>query len=106
MAKGIPDGTVQANAIEISTGANPAWSLIFLHGLGAGGHDFAPLPREMNLPAPVRFVLPHAPAVPVTINGGLSMPAWYDVLTLDWNGPEDAAGVRNSGQRTAAPDPP
>lgn len=89
---------MQANAIEISTGTNPAWSLIFLHGLGADGHDFAPLPREMNLPADVRFVLPHAPVVPVTINGGLSMPAWYDIVTLDWNGPEDAAGVRNSGR--------
>ena len=88
----------QVDAIEISTGGNPAWSLIFLHGLGADGHDFAPLPREMDLPVPVRFILPHAPVVPVTINGGLSMPAWYDILTLDWNGPEDAAGVRASGR--------
>ena len=89
---------MQLEPIEIDTGEDPAWSLIFLHGLGADGHDFAPLPREMNLPVPVRFVLPHAPAVPVTINAGLSMPAWYDILTLDWNGPEDAAGVRNSGR--------
>ena len=89
---------MQVNAIEISTGENPAWSLIFLHGLGADGHDFAPLPGEMKLPAPVRFVLPHAPVTPVTINGGLAMPAWYDILTLDWNGPEDAAGVRNAGR--------
>ena len=86
----------QVNAIEISTGTNPAWSLIFLHGLGADGHDFAPLPGEMDLPVAVRFVLPHAPVTPVTINGGLSMPAWYDILTLDWNGPEDTAGVGNS----------
>ena len=88
----------KAITIEISTGANPAWSLIFLHGLGADGHDFETLPGEMNLPAAVRFVLPHAPVAPVTINGGLAMPAWYDILTLDWNGPEDAAGVRNSGR--------
>ena len=89
---------MQVDAIEISTGENPAWSMIFLHGLGADGHDFAPLPAQMDLPAAVRFVLPHAPVVPVTINGGLSMRAWYDVLTLDWNGPEDAAGVRDSGR--------
>lgn len=88
----------QLNTIEISTGANPAWTLIFLHGLGADGHDFAPLPGEMDLPEAVRFVFPHAPVTPVTINGGLSMPAWYDVLTLDWNGPEDGAGVRSSAR--------
>ena len=89
---------MQVDAIEISTGENPAWSIIFLHGLGADGHDFAPLPGQMSLPAAVRFVFPHAPVTPVTINGGLSMPAWYDILTLDWNGPEDVAGVRNSAR--------
>ncbi len=86
----------QSNAIEFETGADPAWSLIFLHGLGADGHDFAPLPGELNLPAAVRLVLPHAPVRPVTINGGSPMRAWYDILTLDWNGPEDVAGIRNS----------
>ena len=89
---------MQANAIEISTGAEPAWSVIFLHGLGADGHDFAPLPGQMNLPVAVRFVFPHAPVTPVTINGGVPMQAWYDILALDWNGPEDAAGVRNSAR--------
>ena len=89
---------MQVDAIEISTGENPAWSIIFLHGLGADGHDFAPLPGQMSLPVAVRFVFPHATVAPVTINGGLSMPAWYDILTLDWNGPEDAAGVRNSAR--------
>ena len=89
---------MQVDTIEVNAGENPAWSMIFLHGLGADGHDFAPLPAQMDLPAAVRFVLPHAPAVPVTVNGGLSMPAWYDVLTLDWNGPEDAAGVRDSSR--------
>ena len=89
---------MQVNAVETNTGPNPAWSLIFLHGLGADGHDFAPLPGQMRLPAAVRFVFPHAPVTPVTINGGLAMPAWYDILTLDWNGPEDAAGVRNSAR--------
>lgn len=81
-------------SIELSTGDDPGWAVIFLHGLGADGHDFAPLPGQLDLPAPVRFVLPHAPTIPVTINGRFPMPAWYDILTLDWNGPEDADGIR------------
>ena len=84
------------NTIEISSGENPAWSVVFLHGLGADGHDFEPLAGELDLPAAVRFVFPHAPVQPVTINGGFPMPAWYDILTLDWNGPEDAAGIRDA----------
>lgn len=86
------------DAIELSTGKNPTWSVIFLHGLGADGHDFAPLPGELNLPAAVRFVLPHAPSTPVTINGGLSMPAWYDILSLHSGGPEDKAGIQKSAR--------
>ena len=73
--------------IEIEpTAARPAdAAVIWLHGLGADGHDFAPIVPELKLPASlaVRFVFPHAPTIPVTINGGMPMPAWYDILALD-----------------------
>ncbi|NIB41451.1 carboxylesterase [Pseudomaricurvus alkylphenolicus] len=69
--------------IEPRTPANAA--VIWLHGLGASGDDFAPIVPELNLPEDlaVRFVFPHAPSIPVTINGGMVMPAWYDILSLD-----------------------
>lgn len=71
--------------IEVETGANPVASVIWLHGLGANGHDFEPIVPELKLPAnlPVRFIFPHAPEIPVTINGGYIMPAWYDILEMD-----------------------
>jgi phospholipase/carboxylesterase len=67
--------------IEISTGPAPKVAVIWLHGLGADGHDFEPIVPELRLPAatPVRFVFPHAPMRPVTINGGATMRAWYDI---------------------------
>lgn len=67
--------------IELQTGANPSAAVIWLHGLGADGHDFAGIVPELRLPAEfkVRFVFPHAPMRPVTINGGLVMRAWYDI---------------------------
>ena len=85
-------------AVEIETGADPVGSVIWLHGLGADGHDFEPIVPELRLPddLPLRFVFPHAPIRPVTINGGVSMRAWYDILTLDRDGPTDAAGIRAS----------
>ena len=75
----------------IETGPNPTGSVIWLHGLGADGHDFEPIVPELRLPddLAVRFVFPHAPVQPVTINGGMSMRAWYDILTLDRDGPVD-----------------
>lgn len=71
--------------IEIETGANPECAVIWLHGLGASGHDFEPIVPELKLPQElaVRFIFPHAPAIPVTINGGFVMPAWYDILEMD-----------------------
>ena len=59
-------------------------SVIWLHGLGASGHDFEMLPQQMNLPkdASIRFIFPHAPQIPVTVNGGYVMPAWYDILEM------------------------
>ena len=87
------------SAVELETGREPDCSVIWLHGLGADGHDFEPIVPELRLPADmqVRFVFPHAPERPVTINGGMRMRAWYDILTLDRNGPEDEAGVLESG---------
>jgi len=81
--------------IEIETGANPVASVIWLHGLGADGHDFEPIVPELSLPKPVRFVFPHAPIRPVTINQGMRMRAWYDIFQFG-GGPEDEAGIRAS----------
>lgn len=82
--------------IELETGMNPTTSVIWLHGLGADGHDFEAVVPELDLPAiPVRFVFPHAPMQPVTINAGMVMRAWYDVSDAAiWR--EDEAGVRAS----------
>src|SRR3954462_14770370 len=82
-------------AVEINTGPNPQASVIWLHGLGADGHDFEPIVPELDLDRPVRFVLPHAPVRPVTINQGMRMRAWNDFLQFG-PGPEDEAGVRAS----------
>ena len=84
--------------VEVTTGENPVGSVIWLHGLGADGHDFEPIVPELHLPAelPLRFVFPHAPVRPVTINGGMAMRAWYDIVSLDAEGRADAAGVHES----------
>ena len=78
-------------------------AVIWLHGLGADGHDFPPVVSQLGLPANhgVRFVFPHAPAIPVTINGGMVMRAWYDILTLDLERRIDAEGVRRSAEQAA-----
>jgi phospholipase/carboxylesterase len=78
--------------VEVESEASPQGSVIWLHGLGADGHDFEPIVPEL------RFVFPHAPMRPVTINGGMTMRAWYDVLTLERGGPQDEAGIRESGR--------
>lgn len=71
--------------IEIETTPSPTASVIWLHGLGANGHDFEAIVPELQLPSNVgiRFIFPHAPSIPVTINGGMVMPAWYDILAMD-----------------------
>jgi len=71
--------------IEFETNSNPTAAVIWLHGLGASGHDFEPVVPELGLPdnAAVRFIFPHAPNMPVTINGGMTMPAWYDIKAMD-----------------------
>lgn len=86
------------HVIEVETAPNPTASIIILHGLGADGNDFVPIARELELDAvgPVRFIFPHSPTRPVTINGGYVMPAWYDILGTDLARIEDEAGLRAS----------
>ncbi|HEX6528975.1 MAG TPA: alpha/beta fold hydrolase [Burkholderiales bacterium] len=83
------------DAVEIETGPNPQAAVIWLHGLGADGHDFEPIVPELELGKPVRFVFPHAPVRPVTINNGMRMRAWYDIFQFG-SGREDDAGIRAS----------
>lgn len=84
--------------VEIETSREPRAAVIWLHGLGADGHDFEPIVPELGMPAAagVRFVFPHAPLQPVTINGGAVMRAWYDVTG---DGRQDAEGIRSSQAR-------
>jgi phospholipase/carboxylesterase len=88
---------------EIETGPHPRTTLIVLHGLGADGFDFVPICGELDLAAlgPVRYVFPHAPTRPVTINGGYTMRAWYDILVTDLVRHEDETGLRQSQQQIA-----
>ena len=84
--------------VEQETGAAPEWTVLWLLGLGADGHDFAPIVPELvrsHWPA-LRFVFPHAPVRPVTINGGMRMRAWYDIAGMDFATRADAAGVEES----------
>jgi phospholipase/carboxylesterase len=85
-------------AIEVETGAAPRAAVIWMHGLGADGHDFEAIVPELDLDGapPIRFVFPHAPKRPVTINGGMVMRAWYDVMNQSGVRREDVAGVRAS----------
>ncbi len=82
--------------IEVESGPQPRASVIILHGLGADGNDFVPVAEQLDLAAvgPIRFVFPHSPTRPVSINGGYVMPAWYDILGP--GAPEDEAGLRAS----------
>jgi phospholipase/carboxylesterase len=83
--------------LELETGSRPTAAVIWLHGLGADGYDFEPIVPELDLAGTsVRFVFPHAPMRPVTINGGAVMRAWYDVFSLEGVRREDDAGVRAS----------
>ena len=86
------------DAIERETAAHPTASVIVLHGLGADGSDFLPIADELDLTAagPVRYVFPHAPVRPITLNGGYKMRAWYDILNDDLVRREDEAGLRAS----------
>jgi phospholipase/carboxylesterase len=84
--------------IELETGARPDAAVVWLHGLGADGNDFVPIVEEMKLPesAAIRFVFPHAPVRPVTINAGFPTRAWYDIAGGDFATRADMTGVRAS----------
>ena len=90
--------------VEIETGATPRAAVVWMHGLGADGHDFEPIVPELRLPRDlaVRFVFPHAPMRPVTINQGYVMRAWYDVRADAGERREDEGGVRESHRRITA----
>lgn len=91
-------------APSASLASGGAASVIWLHGLGADGHDFVPIVPELRLApsAPLRFVFPHAPVRPVTINNGMPMRAWYDITELSSAGRQDEAGTRESAARVDA----
>jgi phospholipase/carboxylesterase len=86
--------------VELATGAEPKGTVIWMHGLGADGWDFVPLARELPLPEdlPLRFIFPHAPVRPVTINNGYEMRAWYDIAMNDIARLPDEGGIRDSQQ--------
>lgn len=92
------DPAMPLPTVEHETAANPRFSIIWLHGLGADGHDFAPIVPELVDPAwpALRFVFPHAPVRPVTVNGGVPMRAWYDIVAFDAAARQDEAGIRAS----------
>ncbi len=94
--------TKAAVIIEPASPANAA--VIWLHGLGADGHDFVPIVPELNLPAALatRFIFPHAPVRPVTLNGGMPMRAWYDIISLTRGEKQDEAGIRASAATLTA----
>lgn len=87
-------------AIRQETSDRPDSAIIWLHGLGASGYDFAPIVPELQLPEDmaVRFIFPHAPRIPVTVNGGFVMPAWYDILEMEIDRKVDAAQLRVSAR--------
>jgi len=84
--------------IELETSPNPTCSVIWLHGLGADGNDFAPIIPELRLPSnpAIRFIFPSAPSMPITVNGGYVMPAWYDIVGRNLMDQEDADGIKQS----------
>ena len=93
--------TAPLDVIETQTGSQPTATILIMHGLGADGRDFLPVAEQLDLSSvgPVRFLFPSAPTMPVTINGGYVMPAWYDILGTDLVRQEDEGGLR--GAQTA-----
>lgn len=90
--------------VEIPAAGEHRWTVLWLHGLGADGHDFEPIVPELRLPEGhgARFVFPHAPQRPVTINGGVRMRAWYDIAGFDMTAREDEAGLLDATRRVEA----
>lgn len=93
--------TQPLSSIEMNPQTQPIGSVIWLHGLGADGSDFVPIVQELNLPAtlPIRFVFPNAPTMPVTINNGFVMRAWYDILSFSIENHADHTGIQTSTQK-------
>lgn len=89
---------IDLQSIEIETGENPTHAIVWLHGLGADGNDFVPIINELKLfsDRPVRFIFPHAPERPVSINNGYVMRAWYDIFHPDFNAQQDEPGICSS----------
>jgi len=87
--------------VQLETAGPATAAVIWLHGLGANGHDFESIVPALALPRAlgVRFVFPHAPQIPVTINGGMVMPAWYDILAMDLERKVDEVQLRESAAR-------
>lgn len=87
--------------LEVTTSDNPSYSVIWLHGLGADGHDFEPIVPYLGLPAAtaVRFIFPHALMRPITINGGAVMRAWYDIIEISTSKGQDEAGISHSARK-------
>lgn len=85
--------------IQRETGPDPQHVIIWLHGLGADGHDFEPIVPELGLNIPVRFIFPHAPMQPVTVNGGMVMRAWYDIVGMDIGADIDELGINQSAKQ-------
>jgi phospholipase/carboxylesterase len=92
------DTAALLETVERETASDPRWSVLWLHGLGADGHDFAPMVPELVRPGwpAIRFIFPHAPQRPVTINGGMRMRAWYDIRDADFGSRADQIGVEQS----------
>lgn len=86
------------DAIELETGDTPDAAVIWLHGLGANGNDFVPVVQQLQQISTlsIRFIFPHAPTRPITINQGIEMPGWYDIRRLDIVGDEDTEGINQS----------
>jgi len=82
--------------IVLDRGPAPKHSIIWLHGLGADGEDFVGVAEQINLPVAMRYIFPHAPKHPVTINGGFVMRSWYDIADVDIAAKQDAAGIHAS----------
>ena len=88
--------TENTSPIIVQTGRQPQYCVIWLHGLGADGQDFVPIADELRLPGAVRYIFPHAPMRPITINGGFVMRAWYDITGQSVDARQDSVGIRSS----------
>ena len=99
-----PDSEELLEYLEVNTADNPQYSVIWMHGLGADGHDFEPIVPYLGLPpaTAVRFIFPHALRRPITINGGMAMRAWYDIIEISTSRGQDEAGIEHSADKIHA----